>query len=109
MFTLPTSSALRSQQRGLNANRCIVARPMRQKYLRQYPTLLLLPDGSSLTFRHHEPRAIIKMPLTLDDCETQDAKAEWSQRRKRQDKVEIKEDTLDVAFDKNKYLKYIRK
>lgn len=109
IFGLTKSGPCVNQVCGLHANRCVVARPKRQKYLRQYPTLLVLPDGSSLTFRHHEPRRVIKMPLTLDDCLTAEAKAEWSQRRKRQDKMEIREDTLEVAFDQSKYLKYIRK
>ena len=82
---------------------------MRQKYLRQYPTRLVLPDGSSFLFRHFQPRAIVKMPLTLEDCVTSEAKGAWHQRRKRLEKVETTVDTLDVTYDKNKYLKYVIK
>lgn len=82
---------------------------MRQKYLRQYPTLLVMPDGSSFTFRHSVPRAVVKMPLTIDDCMTAQEKADWNQRRKRLEKVSLQEDTVDVEYDKNKYLQYVQK
>lgn len=70
---------------------------------------MLMPDGSSFTFRHTVPRAVVKMPLTIDDCLADEAKAEWNQRRKRLEKVSFEVDTVEVAFDKNKYLQFIKK
>jgi len=49
------------------------------------------------------------MPLTYDDCETNEEKRNWSQRRKRLDKIQVEEDTLDVAFDKSTYLNMIKR
>lgn len=97
--------------RHFNGNRCVVTRIDRQKkmYLRQYPTCMMMPDGSSFTFRHTDPRRIINVPLTLDDCRTEEEKKEWLQRRKKIEKAEIHEDLLDVKYDKKKYLKFLKR
>ena len=87
----------------------MIAKPQRSKYLRQYPTVLVFPDGSSASFRHYEPRAIVKMPLTYEDCETTEEKRDWVQRRKRLEKMEIADDHLDVSFDRSSYLKMIKR
>ena len=71
--------------------------------------MLVMPDGSSFTFRHAQPRAVVRMPLTIDDCLTPEDKADWTQRRKRLEKVSIEIDTMDVDYDKNKYLQFLRK
>ncbi|XP_077525654.1 uncharacterized protein LOC144137594 isoform X2 [Haemaphysalis longicornis] len=38
-----------------------VSRVKRQTYVRQYPTVLVQPDGSTITVRYHEPRSLIRV------------------------------------------------
>ena len=47
--------------RHLNANRAAVAGLGRNVYLRTYPTVLVMPDGSTVNIRYKEPRRIIKV------------------------------------------------
>ena len=49
------------QVRNLNANRVVVTKIKRATYCRKYPTLLVKPDGSTITIKYHEPREIIKV------------------------------------------------
>ncbi|KAI1280651.1 39S ribosomal protein L55, mitochondrial [Halotydeus destructor] len=97
------------QIRYFNANRCAVSRIRRTKYLRHYPTVICFKDGSTITARHHEPRAIIKIPIVVEDLQTDVEKAAFSMRRKKMEKVEIKLDATDVAYDAQKYLKFMKK
>lgn len=77
----------------------------RSRFLRTYPTVLVFKDGSTITMRHQEPRAVIKLPLLLEDAEADGQKLAWLSRRKKMEKVEIKEDVLDVPYDSKGYLK----
>ena len=36
----------------LNANRCAVTKVKREKFTRVYPTMAVLPDGSTITSKH---------------------------------------------------------
>ena len=45
----PLPSTLTMPVRQLNANRCAVTKVKRSRYTRQYPTLAVLPDGSTIT------------------------------------------------------------
>lgn len=45
--------------RFLSSSSACITRPHRLKYLRQYPTTVVLPDGSSIVIRYPEPRKII--------------------------------------------------
>ena len=49
------------QVRSFNANRAVVTKIKRTTYCRKYPTLLVQPDGSTITINYHEPREIIKV------------------------------------------------
>lgn len=44
-----------------NSNRATICRINRLQYLRQYPTRVVNPDGSTYTIRYFEPRQIIKV------------------------------------------------
>lgn len=80
----------------------------RSTYVAQYPTTLAFSDGSTLTFRYHEPRGLIKLPLTLDELDEKEKK-KWLVRRRIKE-VQVKEDDkTDVKYDKNKYLNILRK
>ena len=53
------------QIRNFNANRAVVTKIKRTTYCRKYPTLLVQPDGSTITINYHEPREIIKVCKNL--------------------------------------------
>ena len=44
-----------------NSNRAAVTKTNRNLYVRTYPTLLVHPDGSTITIRYPEPRKVIKV------------------------------------------------
>lgn len=48
-------------RRHLNNNIASVTKVHREVYTRLYPTIVVLPDGSSINIRYHEPRRIIKV------------------------------------------------
>uniref|UniRef100_A0A3Q2C971 HECT domain-containing protein n=1 Tax=Cyprinodon variegatus TaxID=28743 RepID=A0A3Q2C971_CYPVA len=56
---LVRSSFLHGTGAQLGSNRTSVVRCGRQKYERQYPVLLVQPDGSTVSIRYPEPRRIL--------------------------------------------------
>ena len=59
--TLPKLPTYIEQVRHFNANRAVVTKIKRTTYCLKYPTLLVQPDGSTITINYHEPREIIKV------------------------------------------------
>lgn len=49
------------QIRQISSSSAAVTRLHRSIYARQYPTVVVLPDGSTINVRHPEPRKIIKV------------------------------------------------
>lgn len=47
--------------RQLSSSTVAITKIHRAIYQRMYPTALVLPDGSSINIRYHEPRKIIKV------------------------------------------------
>lgn len=117
------------QVRYLNSKAASITRPHRPTYARLYPTLLVRPDGSTITIRYHEPRQIIKvkipffmdcffsynhrfhscfqLPPREDELSEAERKAREARRKPKQ-KV-VFEDDIEDDFDSNKYLKYLQK
>ena len=82
-----------------------VYKAKRELFARLYPTTMVFKDGSTITVRFHEPRQIIKMPVTLEDCVNQSDKVAW-QIRRRELKDEYRDtDKDDVKFDAKKYIR----
>lgn len=77
----------------------------RTLFARLYPTTLVFKDGSTITFRFHEPRQIIKMPVTLDECTTHSDKMAWQIRRRQKADDQVHQDRDEVVFDARKYLR----
>lgn len=50
-------------KRCLNSSSAAITRIHRSKYLLQYPTTVILPDGSSIVIRYPEPRQIITVSI----------------------------------------------
>ncbi|XP_013771950.1 39S ribosomal protein L55, mitochondrial-like [Limulus polyphemus] len=72
-------------------------------YKRLYPTVLVLPDGSTVNIRYHEPRKIIKLPLDMNSLTEEEQKQRLA-RRKPKEKLVVEEEIED-SFDANKYIK----
>lgn len=77
----------------------------RTLFARLYPTTLVFKDGSTITVRFHEPRQIIKMPLTLEDCHSQSSKVSWQLRRRLLVTEQVGRDQDVVKFDAKKYIR----
>lgn len=105
---LSNQSIIQTTCRQLNSKKCLICKPESSKYVANYPTTLVFSDGSTLTFRYHEPRQIVKLPLTLDELEERDKK-KWLVRRRIKEVAVKEQDKTEVRYDKNKYLNILRK
>lgn len=54
---------VQQQLRQISSASAAVTRLHRSIYARQYPTVVVLPDGSTINIRYGEPRKIIKVSL----------------------------------------------
>lgn len=79
----------------------------RRLFARLYPTLYVYKDGSTVTVRYHEPRLIIKEPLTLDECVDAE-KTAWMNRRRTTKEGSVRDDGAEVVFDAKKYIRVKR-
>ncbi|XP_025108891.1 39S ribosomal protein L55, mitochondrial-like [Pomacea canaliculata] len=85
-----------------NSNRTSICRTNRYSYVRQYPTMLVLPDGATVTIRYKEPRRIIKLPVDLSTLSESERRYRLQQRKPKQ-KIVIEEDSDDDDFDVDRY------
>merc|ERR1711976_546508 len=56
-------AVLTTQSQRCNSNKASITRINRKYFARTYPTLLILPDGSSINIKYNIPRRIIKLPI----------------------------------------------
>ncbi|RUS77647.1 hypothetical protein EGW08_014590 [Elysia chlorotica] len=89
-----------------NSNAASVTRTKRMVYPRTYPTLLVYPDGSTITIRYKEPRKIIKLPLDISQLSDAEKRRVLANRKPKQ-KLETIEDFGDT-FDVSEYSKYFK-
>lgn len=82
-----------------------VYKARRELLARLYPTTLVFKDGSTITVRYHEPRQILKIPLTIEECHSQADKTSWQLRRRLLKSEQVDDDTSEVIFDAKKYLR----
>jgi len=76
--------------------------------LRQYPTTVVNPDGSTFTIRYFEPRRIIKLPVDITTLSEPEKQAHLKRRRPTT-KVSLEEEFEDTEFDSSKYLNLVKK
>ena len=95
------------EKRQLHSNRASICRLKRNpnEYQRLYPVWIIYRDGSAVLVRHHVPRELIKLPLKLEDCESEQEKMEWRSRRKQKEVIRIKKDDTDIQFDRSQYIR----
>ncbi|KAL3868802.1 hypothetical protein ACJMK2_041561 [Sinanodonta woodiana] len=87
-----------------NCNRASISRLNRSLYQRMYPTMVVLPDGSTISVRYNEPRRIIRLPLDLSKLTSEQLAAR--QKRKSPKRIAVLEEDDDVQFDANKYRQF---
>ncbi|XP_046915166.2 mitochondrial ribosomal protein L55 [Dermatophagoides farinae] len=106
-FNDVTVSVVTKNIRELHANRASVCRLKRDPnaYQRLFPLRIVHKDGSTVLIRHQVPRELIKLPLKLEDCQTEREKMEWRSRRKQKEVIKIKKDDTDIEFDRSQYLR----
>uniref|UniRef100_A0A1A9X193 39S ribosomal protein L55, mitochondrial n=1 Tax=Glossina brevipalpis TaxID=37001 RepID=A0A1A9X193_9MUSC len=93
--------------RQISSSSASITRLHRAVYTRQYPLLVVLPDGSSINVRYGEPRKIMKLPLDLSTLSEAERKARLEARKPRK-KLKVIEEIED-NFNARKYMKYIKK
>jgi large subunit ribosomal protein L55 len=108
-FSYYNSASLFLNPIRFNSNRAAICRVNRLQYLRQYPTTVVNPDGSTFTIRYFEPRRIIKLPVDITTLSEPDRQVHLK-RRKPMTKVILEEDFADdTKFDSSKYLNLVKK
>lgn len=100
---LTLTTLCRFPARELNTNRAVVAKIKRAKFSRLYPVTTVLPDGSTITVKYHEPKSLIRLPLDYDAASEEEKKKILAIRRPRT-KLRTSEDT-GKAFDPMKYVR----
>ena len=114
------------QIRQISSSTCAITKIHRKTYARQYPTLVVLPDGSSITVRYPEPREIIRvsfessvsgprasifpifqLPLDLTTL-TEAERRKRLEMRKPRSRLIVQEEIED-NYDSKKYLKFVKK
>ncbi|XP_038069246.1 39S ribosomal protein L55, mitochondrial-like [Patiria miniata] len=85
-----------------NSNRAVIAKTNRKVYTRQYPVLVVNPDGSTFRIKYKEPQKIIKLPLDINSLTFDERKKRLSRYQVRKKRV-IKDDLGDDADVTSKY------
>uniref|UniRef100_A0A914EC97 Uncharacterized protein n=1 Tax=Acrobeloides nanus TaxID=290746 RepID=A0A914EC97_9BILA len=85
-----------------NCYRASIGRIRRERIVKEYKTILMRPDGSTLPARtNSEPKILVQLPVDLTVLSEEDRLHRLSERKK---KVKVqKDDELDVTLDLNEY------
>ncbi|GAB6031656.1 Mitochondrial ribosomal protein L55 [Chamberlinius hualienensis] len=86
--------------RSFNSHTASIGKVGRQTYTRLYPTLLVNPDGSTITIRYHLPQRIIKLPIDVSKLSEDELRAQL-ERRKPKERVVIEEEIEDEFNEAN--------
>jgi len=79
-----------------NSNKTAVVRCGRQKYERNFPVLLMQPDGSTIHIRYREPRRIVQMPVDITTLSEEERKRRM---KKRDPKKVVKKEEVEFEDD----------
>ncbi|XP_055704695.1 39S ribosomal protein L55, mitochondrial [Phlebotomus papatasi] len=104
---MPKIFSFLAQCRSLSSTTAGITKTHRSVYARTYPTIVVLPDGSSFSIRYTEPREIIKLPLDLNTLSEEEKKVRLDKRKPKK-KIRVYEE-VDDSFSSQKYLKMLKK
>ncbi|XP_014603818.1 PREDICTED: 39S ribosomal protein L55, mitochondrial [Polistes canadensis] len=100
---LRVSSQLRPNfARNLNCWTAAITKKHQNVYVNTYPTILVLPDGSSMNIEYNIPRKIIVLPLNIAELSEEEQKLKI-ETRKPKTKVVLMDEIQD-DFDEFKYV-----
>ncbi|CAK9815406.1 39S ribosomal protein L55, mitochondrial [Anthophora quadrimaculata] len=103
-FLRTTQTAL-SLRRSLNCWTAAITKPHRKNYFNTYPTILVLPDGSTIHIEYeYEPRKIIFLPIDLSALAPEERRIRLEKRRPVQ-KVKIVDEYQD-DFDETEFFDF---
>ncbi|KAG8443500.1 hypothetical protein GDO86_012049 [Hymenochirus boettgeri] len=107
---LPTSCHLHISAWMNNSNRTSIVRCGRKTHIRQYPVLLVQPDGSTISIPYKEPRRILKMPVDITTLSEEERKARL-RKREQSKKIKTKQEReqFDDGFSIEEYSKFWKK
>ncbi|KAE8595486.1 hypothetical protein XENTR_v10015760 [Xenopus tropicalis] len=107
---LPAACRLHSSPWLHDSNRTSIVRCGRKTLIRQYPVLLVQPDGSTVTIQYKEPRRILTMPVDISTLSEEDRKARL-RKRDQSKRVTAKQDKeeFDDGFSVDQYSKFWKK
>jgi large subunit ribosomal protein L55 len=100
---VPAMLAVAQWTRGLHCNRAVITHVKRETFTKNYPTMLVLPDGATIEVRYALPRQIVKLPIDEKNCSQEDLRR-LRQLRRPMEKVDAVED-IATTFDPMQYLK----
>lgn len=90
----------------LNAYRASLGKIGREKFIKQYQTTIMLPDGSTITARTKEPRHFIQFPVDLKSLNEEERLVRLAARKPKV--KQIKEEVIDDNFDLNQYTAFFK-
>nr|KAF7398026.1 hypothetical protein H0235_016034 [Vespula pensylvanica] len=108
-ITMNTSLLLRISRfkpilvKNLNCWTAAITKKHQNVYVNTYPTVLVLPDGSSINIEYNEPRKIIVLPIDISKLSEEQQKIMIS-NRKPKTKIVLDEEQED-DFNEMKYIK----
>ena len=83
------------------SNACITTTQKRSTFPRMYRTLLVRPDGSTVTIRYKEPVKMIKMPIDVTVLSDAERTKLWLSRQEKV--VDSFDDDIQDDFKVNEY------
>lgn len=90
----------------LNAYRASLGKIGREKFIKQYQTTIMLPDGSTINARTKEPRHFIQFPVDLKSLNEEERLVRLAARKPKV--KQIKEEVIDDNFDLNQYTAFFK-
>uniref|UniRef100_A0AC35GKL9 Uncharacterized protein n=1 Tax=Panagrolaimus sp. PS1159 TaxID=55785 RepID=A0AC35GKL9_9BILA len=91
----------------LNAYRASLGKIRREKYIKEYETIIMYADGSTAPARTKEPRHFIQFPVNLSSLSEDDRRQRLAARKPKS--KQIKQEIIDDNFDLNQYTSMFNK
>ncbi|KAG5275521.1 hypothetical protein AALO_G00121260 [Alosa alosa] len=103
------ASALHTTGLLQTSNKTSVVRCARKQYERQYPVLLVRPDGSTINIRYKEPKRILMMPVDISTLSEEERKSRLRKRDPKKTVVKKEKDDFEDNFKIDDYSQFWKK